>query len=499
MNVMEELNNCFTELLRFNFITNLLEWDQKTYMPHSDYTAKDRSEQIALLKSIIHKKLISKKTSRLIKAAEDAPNLNLVDSALLREAKRKYEKAIKIPTELVSEIAKTSSLGQQAWEKAKLKKDFQIFKPCLEKMVRLQRDYAGKIDIGPTLYDSLVDIYEPGAKSEWISKIFENLKLKLKELTEKIKNSSEKPNQSILKKYYDPLKQWKLSIDILKKLNFDFNIGRQDKSVHPFTTSISSSDTRITTRISDKLLSACLFGTIHECGHALYEMGFREELHDTFLADGSSIGFHESQSKLWENIVGHSKEFWSYMYPILQTYFPENLKDYPEYEFYRSINTVKSSMIRVEADEITYGLHIILRFELEKELINNDLNVSELPILWNSYMEELLDITPQNDAEGVLQDVHWSVGAFGYFPTYTLGNIYASQIYSAALKDNPSLPEDFSRGDFSSLLSFLREKIHQYGRIYLPNDLLKKVTGEELNVNYFTRYLEDKFYQIYEI
>ncbi len=499
MNVMEELNKRFTELLRFNFISNLLEWDQQTYMPHSDNTVKGRSEQIALLKSIHHKRLISKKTNRLIKAAEDTPNLNLVESALLREAKRKYEKAIKIPTELISEIAKTASLGQQAWEKAKLKKNFQIFKPFLEKMVRLKRDYAEKIDIGPTLYDSLVDIYEPGARSEWISKIFENLKLKLKELTEKIKNSSDKPNQSILNQYYDPEKQWKLSMDILKKLNFDFNIGRQDKSVHPFTTSISSSDTRITTRILDKFLPACLFGTIHECGHALYEMGFREELHDTYLADGSSIGFHESQSKLWENIVGHSREFWSYMYPLLQTYFPENLKNYPEYEFYRSINTVKPSLIRVEADEITYGLHIILRFELEKELINDELKVSELPILWNSYMEELLDITPQNDAEGVLQDVHWSVGAFGYFPTYTLGNIYASQIYSIALKKNPSLQEDISRGDFSSLLSFLRENIHQYGRIYLPHELLKKVSGEELNVNYFTGYLEDKFSQIYKI
>ena len=369
-------------------------------------------------------------------------------------------------------------------------------------MVKLEREYAEKIDIGPTLYDSLIDIYEPDAKSDWISKLFKKLKPKLVKILRRIESSdSDKPNQSILRKYYNPDKQWKLSIEIIKKLNFDFNRGRQDKSVHPFTASVSSMDTRITTRIWDKFLPACLFGTIHECGHALYEMGFMEELHDTFLADASSLGFHESQSRLWENIVGRSKEFWSYWYPIAQKYFPENLKDYPEHEFYRSINVVQPSFIRVEADEVTYGLHIILRFELEKELINNgdNLSISELPDLWNTKMEDLLGITPPDDAKGILQDVHWSSGAFGYFPTYTLGNLYASQIYEDALKKQPDLPEEIKKGNYLNLLEYLRENVHKHGRIYRPIAFLEKITGETLNPDYFLKYLENKFYPIYNL
>ena len=502
MNAIKELTDRFTELMRLNYISTLLGWDLQVYMPKSEGAAKGRSEQIALIAAISHKKLISNKTAELIKKAENEKNLNLIDSALLREAKRKYDKAIKIPTDLVTEIAKTASLGQQVWEKARAKSDFSMFKPYLEKMIRLERDYAERIDIGPTLYDSLIDIYEPDAKSDWISKLFKELKPKLMKILRKTESSdSDKPNQEILRKHYEPDKQWNLSMEIIKKLNFDFNKGRQDKSVHPFTASVSSMDTRITTRIWESFLPACLFGTIHECGHALYEMGFKEELHDTFLADGSSLGFHESQSRLWENIVGRSKEFWSYWYPIAQKYFPENLKNYPEHEFYRSINVVQPSFIRVEADEVTYGLHIILRFELEKELINNgdNLSISELPNIWNSRMEDLLGITPPDDAKGVLQDVHWSSGAFGYFPTYTLGNLYASQIYEDIIKKQPNLTEEIKKGNYLNLLNYLRENVHKHGRIYRPTDLLKKITGEALNPDYFIKYLENKFYPIYNL
>ncbi len=499
MNAINDLKARFADLLRLNYIANLLGWDQQVYLPPSVDSTKGRSEQIALIQALSHKKLVSKKTGDIIKRVEKIQDLNLVDSALLREAKRKYEKAIKIPTELVTEIAKTASLGHQAWEKAKSKSKFEIFQPFLEKMVSLQRDYAERINIGPTLYDSLLDIYEPGATSNWISKIFENLKSKITDILNKINDSSDKPDQSILRKKYDPKKQWDFSIEILKALKFDFTMGRQDKSVHPFTTSISFRDTRITTRILENFLPTCIFGTIHECGHALYEMGFKEDLNETYLADGSSLGIHESQSRLWENIVGRSKEFWIYWYPILKKYFPENLKDYSKDEFYRSINVVKPSYIRVDADEITYGLHIILRFEIEKELINNNFNISETPQLWNEKMEELLGIIPSNDAKGVLQDVHWAGGGFGYFPTYTLGNLYASQIYNYALKEHPNLPKEFKIGNYSNLLNYLRENIHQYGRIYKPLDLLKKITGENLNPDYFINYLEKKFYPIYNV
>jgi len=497
MKAIEALKEYFTPLTRLRYIKAILEWDQQVNMPEG--SVNGRSEQLALIEEIYHKKLISRETGLLIEKTDQEQNLNLIESALLREIRREYDKAIKIPIELAVEIERTASLGHQAWEKAREKKDFKIFKPYLEKMVDLKRQYAEKIGMGNSLYDSLLDIYEPGATTDWISKIFNELKPKLIKVLEKINSSSNKPDQSILKKNYNSAKQWEFSIEILKKLNFDFNIGRQDKSVHPFTTSLSSMDTRITTRIWENFLPACLFGTIHECGHGLYEMGFKKEIHDTFLADGSSLGFHESMSRLWENIVGRSREFWNYLYPLLQKSFPENLKNYPEENFYRSINVVQPSFIRVEADEVTYGLHIILRFELEQDLINNGISISELPEIWNTKMEDLLGITPPDDAKGVLQDVHWSGGLFGYFPTYTLGNLYASQIYFIALKKNPSLPEDFKKGNFTNLLNFLQSEIHQYGKIYQPLELFKRVAGEKLNINYFSNYLEKKFYPIYKI
>jgi carboxypeptidase Taq len=374
-----------------------------------------------------------------------------------------------------------------------------MFQPLLDKMIKLQIKKAEKLDTYPSRYSNLIDQYEPGASYEGVSKIFTSLKTKLIRIIDKINSSGIKPDQSILERRYDKEKQWAFSLEVLKKMNFDFNTGRQDKSAHPFTSSVSSNDTRITTRVLENFLPTCLFSTIHECGHTLYEMGFMEEIRDTILADGSSFGFHESQSRLWENIVGRSREFWTYWYPILQKYFPENLKEYPQDEFYKSINCVQPSLIRVEADEVTYGLHIILRFELEKEIIENNLSTTELPSLWNDKMEKLLGITPPDDASGVLQDIHWSSGDFGYFPTYTLGNLYASQIYASAIKKLPFLSEDFEKGDYSNLLAFLRKNVHQYGKIYRPLDLLKKITGEDLNPDYFVNYLEKKFYFVYGI
>lgn len=497
MSTITQLREHLTEITRLKYIKSLLDWDQQVCMPNG--SVKGRSEQLAIIERIVHEKLVAKKTGELIKSAEKIADLNFIDSAMLREAKREYEKEKKLPNELVIDIAKTASLGHQAWEKAREKSDFTMFQPLLDKMIKLQIKKAEKLDTYPSRYSNLIDQYEPGASYEGVSKIFTSLKTKLIRIIDKINSSGIKADQSILKRNYDKEKQWAFSLEVLKKMNFDFNTGRQDKSAHPFTSSVSSNDTRITTRVFESFLPTCLFSTIHECGHALYEMGFMEEIRDTILADGSSFGIHESQSRLWENVVGRSREFWTYWYPILQKYFPENLKKYPEDEFYKSINCVQPSLIRVEADEVTYGLHIILRFELEKEIIEDDLSSTELPSLWNDKMEKLLGITPPDDASGVLQDVHWSSGDFGYFPTYTLGNLYASQIYASALKKMPFLSEDFEKGDFSNLLAFLRKNVHQYGKIYRPLDLLKKITGEDLNPDYFVNYLEKKFYSVYGI
>lgn len=496
MNAIKELWDYFTEIMRLSYIKELLGWDQQVNMPKG--SVKGRAEQQALVGKLIHSRIKSEKTGELIKNAEKQDNLSETEVAMIREAKREYEHATRIPDDLIVDIAKTASVGNMNWQKAREKKDFSIFKPFLEKMINLRIKFAEHLDTGPTLYSTLLDIYEPGSTYEWYSKIFNSLKPKLIKIINKLDNSSDKPDQSILEKYYDPEKQWQMSIEIIKKLNFNFNIGRQDKSTHPFTASLSSIDTRITTRIWENFLPACIFGTIHECGHALYEMGFKEEIQDSLLAEGTSLGIHESQSRLWENIVGRSKEFWTYWYPKFQKTFPENLKGYSVDEFYRSMNAVQPSFIRVEADEVTYGLHIILRFELEKMIIEENIQVDELPGLWNEKMEELLGITPPDDAEGILQDPHWG-GGYGYFPTYALGNLYGAQIYNEALKEMPNLAEDFKKGEFRNLLDYLNENVYQFGKIYRPSDLIKRISGEELNPDYFIKRIEEKFYPIYNL
>ena len=497
MNEIKELREYFTEIKRLGYIGALLGWDQEVNMPNG--SVKGRAEQIALIYSLIHKRLKSDKTGKLIKKAEKLSNLNEIDKAMIREAKREYDQATKLPDELVIEIARTSSLATQVWREAREKNNFSLFENLLEKTVELQKEKAERLGTHPDLYSTLIDLYEPGATYEEINDVFTGIKPKLVDFVKQLSEKGEKPDRTILQKHYDGKKQWELSIKIIEKLNFDFNIGRQDKSTHPFTTSLSSMDVRITTRINENDLAECIFGTIHECGHALYEMGFKEEIHDTLLADGCSMGIHESQSRMWENIVGRSMEFWTYWYPTFQEYFPENLKNYPMEEFYRSINVVEPSLIRVNADEVTYGLHIILRFEIEKALIDGKITVKELPEVWNSKMEELLGITPPNDKLGVLQDIHWSGGAIGYFPTYFLGNLYAAQFYKVAKEKIPKLNEDFKKGDFKRLLNFLRENIHQYGKIYLANELIERVTNEKLNPNYFMEYLNDKFKPIYKL
>jgi len=497
MNAIEELKKEFSEIKRLNHIRALLGWDEQVNLPEGSFGG--RAEQNALMSKIVHERLISDKIGRLIKEAEKSIDLNLIDSATLREAKRDYEQEVKLPTELVEEISKTGSLGNIKWVEARKKNDFSIFQPFLEKMIGLQIQVAEKLDTHPDPYSTLIDLYEPGATYDWIANIFDKSKQNLNRIIKKLQNSSDKPDFSLLTKKWDENKQWHFSIDIIKGLNFDFNIGRQDKSVHPFTTSLSSSDTRITTRIAENFFPTCIFGTIHECGHALYEMGYMEQIHDSVLADGCSMGIHESQSRMWENMVGRSMEFWKYWYPKLKESFPNNLKDKSVEDFYRSINTVQPSLIRVEADEVTYGMHIILRFELEREIIEGNVQVGELPELWNEKMENLLGIIPPTNSDGVSQDIHWSWGNFGYFPTYFLGNLYGAQFYNTALKQHPTLPEEYEKGNFSNLLAFLRENIHQYGRIYQARDLIKRVTGEDLNPDYFINYLEKKFYPIYRI
>ena len=497
MTAINDLKEYFTEIKRLNYINSLLGWDQETYMPSGSVSG--RSKQLSLVQKLIHQRLTSPKVSELIQKAKKIENLSDMEAAMIRESEREHLLATKLPEKLVMDISETGSQAVEAWKKAREQKKLKgsTFVPLLEKNVSLQIEQAEKLATHPDLYSTLIDLFEPGATYDWIANIFNKIRPKLVDFVKKLDSSSSKPKQDILRKKYDEDKQFKLSVEMIKKLNFDLNHGRQDRSTHPFTSSLSSVDTRITTRTKEDFLNECIFGTIHECGHALYDMGFKKEIHDTILASGCSMGIHESQSRMLENIVGRSKEFWQYWYPTFQKYFPENLKKYPIEDFYSAVNVVKPSFIRVNADEVTYGLHIILRFEIEKDLIEGKIRVNELDEVWNSKFEDLLGLTPPDDAEGVLQDIHWGWGLIGYFPTYFLGSLYASQIYSHALKKRPSLPEDYAKGEFSNLLTYLREKIHQHGSIYRANDLINRITGEELNPDYFLKYIEEKFYPIY--
>ena len=495
MSEIEQLRNYFSEIMRLNYIGSLLGWDQEVNM--MGYKSVDgRGNQIALISKLIHKRITSEKLGNLLREAENKNNLNEIDAAIVREIRREYDQATKLPEALVMEIAKTSVVASQTWQKARKNNDFKLFQPMLEKNVELQKEKARKLDTHPDTYSTLIDLFEPGVDYKWIANIFDPIKPKLKNFVKKLSSAPNKPDGSIWNKNYDPDKQFELSGKVIEKLHFDFDHGRQDRSTHPFTTSIASLDTRITTRTTEPFPD-CITSTIHEAGHALYEMGIKKELHDTILCEGTSMGIHESQSRMWENIVGRSKEFWIYWYPTFQNYFPENLRNIPLEEFHRAMNIVEPSFIRVNADEVTYGLHIILRFEIERGLIDDTIKVSELPEIWNSKFEDLLGIIPPNDTKGVLQDVHWSSGLIGYFPTYFLGNLYAAQFYSHALKQMPNLHDDFKMGNFTNLLNYLRENIHQYGKIYHASDLIQRVTSEGLNPDYFLKYIEDKYYPIY--
>jgi carboxypeptidase Taq len=350
------------------------------------------------------------------------------------------------------------------------------------------------------IYDALLDEYEPGMKTAEVNAVFNELKTELVPLVRAISERVEAVDDTFLRQDYDETAQWDFGMIPLKAIGYDLERGRQDKSVHPFTTSFSSNDVRITTRVHKDLFPSALFSTLHEGGHALYEQNSAPELEGTFLAGGTSLGVHESQSRLWENVLGRSREFWQFYYPRLQEFFPSQLGGVSEAAFYRAINKVTPSLIRVEADEVTYNLHIFLRFELEQELVEKRLKVSDLPDAWNARLEEYLGLTPPDDALGVLQDIHWSGGGIGYFPTYTLGNVLSLQFYRQTLQDIPDLPEQFARGEFGALLGWFKDNIHRHGRKYTANELVERVTGAKgIEAGPYLDYIKQKFSEIYEL
>ena len=411
-----------------------------------------------------------------------------------------YERATKIPEELVHATAVAQSGAVAAWSEARPKNDFASFLPHLEKVLDLTRQRADCLKgDGQSRYDAMLDDYERGATAASIERVFKPLREAVSDLLGRIAESGHVVDDACLTQEFPEDKQWDFGVEVLRAMGFDMEKGRQDKSAHPFTTSFHPTDVRLTTRVSSSDLRSALFGTMHEGGHGLYDQGFAVEDYDTPLATSISLGIHESQSRMWENLVGRSRPFWTHFYPRLQTVFPGQLGDVDLGDFYRAINRVEPSLIRVEADEATYSLHIILRFELERAMLEGDLAPADLPGVWRERFREYMGIDVPDDRDGCMQDIHWAWGLMGYFPTYTLGNIYSVQFFEQAREDIGDLDERIAAGELGVLTEWLREKVHRVGYRRLSDELCTDITGGPLDAGPYVAYLERKFGEVYDL
>ena len=489
------------ELSTFGGIGALLGWDQMTYMPPEGNVG--RSEQISLISRLAHEKFTADELYRHVKKLNEIHNLEKLqekDRAVVVRLEKDIEKSRKVPSEFVERMSKTTAIAYTVWQEAREKDKFLLFAPHLEKIVELEKEYCRFIDLPGPVYNSLLDEYEEGMTVETLKKEFAYLKPQITEILEKITSSDVYRRQQAFDMKFDVEKQKRICDFVVKKMNLPKRRSRLDVSTHPFTTSMGDDDVRITTNYERKNPLFSFFSTVHEAGHALYELGLpRDEFKDTVISDAPSLGLHESQSRFWENMIARNKHFWNYFYSEFQKIAPEKLKDMDIETWYRYVNQIRPSFIRVEADELTYCLHVILRFELELALIDGEIKVSELPMCWNEKMTEMLGITPKNDKEGVLQDMHWSGGSFGYFPTYVIGTIYASQLFKQLSQENSSLTEEIEQGNFINILSWLRKNVHQYGRLMTADEIIKKTCGDGLNSKVFVSYLKDKYYPLYDV
>ena len=477
----------------------VLGWDQQTYMPQGG--SEDRGDQLSTLARILHLKITSDEIGKLLEdllpyASQLDPDSD--EARLIKVTRREYSKRTRVSPDWVEEFARVTTVAETAWEQARETSDFSIFRPFLETIVRLERDYAQFFAPFEHVYDPLLDNYEPGLKTADVKEIFDVLRPQQVELIRKI---MEKPqvDDSFLHMPYPEKEQWDFGVSILTDMDFDWKRGRQDKSIHPFTTSFGLGDVRITTRVETDQSIVSLFSSMHEGGHALYEQGISPKLRRTMLATGASMAVHESQSRMWENLVGHSEAFWRHYYPRLQQTFSSQLGNVDWFTFYKGVNKVEPSLIRVASDEATYNLHIMLRLQLEISLMEGSLEVKDLPEAWNAGMKEYLGLIPPNDASGVLQDIHWSGGSIGYFPTYALGNLISVQLWEQINKDIPDLEQQIGAGKLGGLLDWLRKNIHQYGAKFEPQELIRRVTGSRIDPKPYVRYLQEKFGQIYKI
>ena len=482
----------------YNEALGLMFWDLRTGAPKNG--VEQRSEVIGMLSSELFEMSTSNEMAAyLAKLSPVMDQLDDMTRKLLEECQKEYDRNKKIPASEYREYVVLQSKAEGIWEEAKEKEDFDMFQPYLEKLVAFTKRFIEYWGYEENKYDTLLDMYEPGVTVDVLDKVFGDLRDQIVPLVHKISESENKPQTDFLFKNFPKDKQKEFSLKILEQMGYDFNSGRLDETVHPFAIGLNPGDVRVTTKYDEKDWRTAVFGTIHEGGHALYEQNISKDLMGTPLCTGTSMGIHESQSLFYENFVGRDHSFWKQNFSLLKEYSTGQFDSIELNDFYRAINESKPSLIRIEADELTYALHIIIRYEIEKGLFNDEIEVKDLPEIWNQKYEEYLGIRPSHNGEGVLQDVHWAGGSFGYFPSYALGYMYAAQLKRAMLKDLPHYEELLENGDLAPVREWLTTNVHQWGKMKKPLEIIREVTGEGLNAQYLADYLTEKYSKVYSL
>ncbi len=497
---LQELKTRLIEINDLNSAAALLSWDQSTYMPPGG--AEARGRQMATLVKLAQEKLVDPAIGKLLddlRSYEDSLPYDSDDASLIRVSRRTFEQAVNIPPSFVAEFTNHNALSYQAWTEARPANDFNRVRPLLEKTLDYSRQMAEFFPGYSHIADPLINFADYGMKASEVSAIFKQLRDQLVPIVKAI-TSQQPTDDSCLKQFYPQQQQLDFGLKVIKKYGYDFNRGRQDLTHHPFMTKFSLGDIRITTRVREDDLGDALFSTMHESGHAMYEMGINQAYEGTPLAGGTSSGVHESQSRLWENIVGRSRGFWEHFYPQLQAEFPSQLGNVSLDTFYRAINTVKRSLIRTDADEVTYNLHVMIRFDLEMQMLDGSLSIRDLPEAWHERYENDLGITAPSDQDGVLQDVHWYAFTIGgVFQGYTLGNILGGLYYQSALKAHPEITAEIAQGQFDTLHNWLRTNIYQHGSKFTTAELTERVTGGPLRIEPYIQYLKTKYGELYKL
>ncbi len=491
-----ELQNHMQRIADVNYAAATLGWDQETYMPQG--AAGFKANQLSTLSGISHQLFTADNTAHLLQSAKNNSQLTEREKKNIAQIEEDFNRQKKYPTEFVENMSRAVSAAFNAWQQARKENNFKIFAPYLEKLIAIKKQECDLLGYHVHPYNALLNLHEKNATVAELDVLFADVRKELVPFVKQIQQAKQVDNKFFFQPF-DRDAQWHFGIELLQQMGFDFNRGRQDISSHPFTTSFSMNDVRVTTRINENDFSEMIWSCIHEGGHALYEQGLLAEQYGMPLGEAISLGIHESQSRLWENNVGRSLPYWKHNFEVAKKYFPKQLQNFSAEDFYKGTNRVEASLIRTNADELTYHSHVMIRYEIEKQIFEDKLKVNDLPDYWNAKYKEYLGIDVPSDSQGVLQDVHWSHGSFGYFPTYSLGSFYAAQFFNQAQKEIPNLLNEIENGNTTNLLNWLREKIHQYGKFYTAQELCVKITGEKLNFTHFMNYAKNKFGTIYDL